>query len=283
MILRGNLAPDGCVVKVAGYERTSHRGPARVFECEEDAMEAVTAGDIKPGDVVVIRNEGPSGGPGMREMLLVTAALVGEGLGDSVALLTDGRFSGATRGLMAGHVAPEAPHGGPIAAVRDGDTIEFDIDNRRARAGPAAGGDRTPHRGLEAAAPEVREGRDGEVRALGVVRVARRDYAARANSSTQLVEALRALDHRHVAGVVEDHLARARDQALVLVGVLDRHDLVVAPPDDQRRVRHVRQPVAEVVVEDRLERVEEARACRAPLATSKQSSGWSRSGWRATP
>jgi dihydroxy-acid dehydratase len=131
VILRGNLAPDGCVVKVAGYERTSHRGPARVFECEEDAMSAVTSGDIKPGDVVVIRNEGPSGGPGMREMLLVTAALVGEGLGDKVALLTDGRFSGATRGLMAGHVAPEAPHGGPIAAVHDGDTIEFDIDNRR--------------------------------------------------------------------------------------------------------------------------------------------------------
>ena len=131
VILRGNLAPDGCVVKVAGYERTTHRGPARVFECEEDAMEAVTAGAIKPGDVVVIRNEGPSGGPGMREMLAVTAALVGEGLGDSVALLTDGRFSGATRGLMAGHVAPEAPHGGPIAAVRDGDTVEFDIPNRR--------------------------------------------------------------------------------------------------------------------------------------------------------
>jgi dihydroxy-acid dehydratase len=131
VILRGNLAPDGCVVKVAGYERTTHRGPARVFECEEDAMEAVTAGDIEPGDVVVIRNEGPSGGPGMREMLLVTAAIVGEGLGDSVALLTDGRFSGATRGLMAGHVAPEAPRGGPIAAVRDGDVVEFDIDNRR--------------------------------------------------------------------------------------------------------------------------------------------------------
>jgi dihydroxy-acid dehydratase len=131
VILRGNLAPDGCVVKVAGYERTRHRGPARVFECEEDAMEAVTAGRIERGDVVVIRNEGPSGGPGMREMLAVTAALVGEGLGDSVALLTDGRFSGATRGLMAGHVAPEAPHGGPIAAVRDGDTIELDIDNRR--------------------------------------------------------------------------------------------------------------------------------------------------------
>jgi dihydroxy-acid dehydratase len=131
VILRGNLAPGGCVVKVAGEERTGHRGPARVFECEEDAMEAVTAGRIEAGDVVVIRNEGPSGGPGMREMLAVTAALVGEGLGDSVALLTDGRFSGATHGLMAGHVAPEAPHGGPIAAVRDGDTIEFDIPNRR--------------------------------------------------------------------------------------------------------------------------------------------------------
>ncbi len=131
VILRGNLAPEGCVVKVAGYERMTHSGPARVFECEEDAMEAVTAGRIESGDVVVIRNEGPSGGPGMREMLAVTAALVGEGLGDSVALLTDGRFSGATRGLMAGHVSPEAPHGGPIAAVQDGDTVEFDIPNRR--------------------------------------------------------------------------------------------------------------------------------------------------------
>jgi dihydroxy-acid dehydratase len=131
VILRGNLAPEGCVVKVAGEERTSHRGPARVFECEEDAMEAVTSGQIASGDVVVIRNEGPAGGPGMREMLAVTAALVGEGLGDEVALLTDGRFSGATHGLMAGHVAPEAPHGGPIAAVRDGDVIEFDIDHRR--------------------------------------------------------------------------------------------------------------------------------------------------------
>jgi dihydroxy-acid dehydratase len=131
VILRGNLAPEGCVVKMAGHERLAHRGPARVFECEEEAMAAVTAKRIGPGDVVVIRNEGPSGGPGMREMLAVTAALVGEGLGDSVALLTDGRFSGATRGLMAGHVSPEAPHGGPIAAVRDGDTVVFDIEHRR--------------------------------------------------------------------------------------------------------------------------------------------------------
>jgi dihydroxy-acid dehydratase len=131
VILRGNLAPDGCVVKMAGHERLSHRGPALVFECEEDAMTAVTASAVEPGAVIVIRNEGPSGGPGMREMLAVTAALVGEGLGDSVALLTDGRFSGASHGLMAGHVCPEAPHGGPIAAVRDGDTVVFDIERRR--------------------------------------------------------------------------------------------------------------------------------------------------------
>jgi dihydroxy-acid dehydratase len=130
-ILRGNLAPEGCVVKLAGTERLRHTGPARVFESEEEAFEAVKAERIVPGDVVVIRNEGPAGGPGMREMLQVTAALVGEGLGEEVALLTDGRFSGATRGLMAGHVAPEAPRGGPIAAVREGDTITFDIDARR--------------------------------------------------------------------------------------------------------------------------------------------------------
>jgi len=131
VILKGNLAPDGCVVKVAGHERVLHRGPARIFEREEDAMAAVTRREIKAGDVVVIRYEGPRGGPGMREMLGVTAALVGEGLGEHVALLTDGRFSGATRGLMAGHVAPEAAVGGPIAAVCEGDTIVFDIEARR--------------------------------------------------------------------------------------------------------------------------------------------------------
>jgi dihydroxy-acid dehydratase len=131
VILKGNLAPEGCVVKVAGYEKMIHRGPTRVFDREEDAFKAVQAGQIKDNDVVVIRYEGPKGGPGMREMLGVTAALVGAGLGDSVALLTDGRFSGATHGLMAGHVAPEAAHGGPIAAVRDGDTIVFDVKARR--------------------------------------------------------------------------------------------------------------------------------------------------------
>jgi dihydroxy-acid dehydratase len=131
VILRGNLAPEGCVVKVAGHERTRHSGPARVFDREEDSFKAVQNGEIKEGDVLVIRYEGPMGGPGMREMLGVTAALVGAGLGEAVALLTDGRFSGATHGLMAGHVAPEAARGGPIAAVRDGDTIVFDIDARR--------------------------------------------------------------------------------------------------------------------------------------------------------
>jgi dihydroxy-acid dehydratase len=131
VILHGNLAPEGCVIKVAGHERLHHRGPARVFDREEDAMKAVTAGAIKAGDVVVIRYEGPKGGPGMREMLGVTGALVGQGLGESVALMTDGRFSGATHGLMAGHVAPEAAHGGPIAALREGDPIIFDIPKRR--------------------------------------------------------------------------------------------------------------------------------------------------------
>jgi dihydroxy-acid dehydratase len=130
-ILRGNLAPEGCVVKLAGHERLHHRGPARVFDCEEDCFAAVKARSIVAGDVVVIRYEGPAGGPGMREMLHVTAALVGEGLGEEIALITDGRFSGATHGLMVGHVAPEAARGGPIAALRDGDTVELDVEGRR--------------------------------------------------------------------------------------------------------------------------------------------------------
>jgi len=130
VILKGNLAPEGCVLKVAGHNTLNFRGPARVFDSEEAAFAAVDNNRIKPGDVVVIRYEGPRGGPGMREMLAVTAALVGAGLGDSVALLTDGRFSGATHGLMAGHVAPEAAVGGPIAAIRDGDTVVFDLPER---------------------------------------------------------------------------------------------------------------------------------------------------------
>jgi dihydroxy-acid dehydratase len=134
-ILRGNLAPEGCVVKLAGHERLFHRGPARVFDSEEACFEALKRGALESGDVVVIRYEGPAGGPGMREMLAVTAAIVGEGMGDSVALITDGRFSGATHGLMVGHIAPEAAHGGPIAALRDGDVIEIDVEERELRVG----------------------------------------------------------------------------------------------------------------------------------------------------
>ena len=130
-ILRGNLAPEGCVVKLAGHERRHHAGPARVFDGEEAAMAAVLAHEISEGDVVVIRGEGPAGGPGMREMLAVTAAIVGEGLGESVALITDGRFSGATHGFMVAHVAPEAARGGPIGALRNGDEITIDVDSRR--------------------------------------------------------------------------------------------------------------------------------------------------------
>ncbi len=131
VILKGNLAPDGCVIKVAGHERMNHKGPARVFNSEPECFAALSARKIVPGDVVVIRYEGPKGAPGMPEMLGVTAAIMGQGIGEEVALLTDGRFSGGTRGLMAGHVAPEAYVGGPIAALREGDIITFDIPNRR--------------------------------------------------------------------------------------------------------------------------------------------------------
>jgi dihydroxy-acid dehydratase len=130
-ILRGNVAPDGCVVKLSGHERRKHSGPARVFDGEEAAMAAVLAHELQAGDVVVIRAEGPAGGPGMREMLAVTAAIVGEGLGEEVALITDGRFSGATHGFMVAHVAPEAVRGGPIAAIHDGDELTIDADTRR--------------------------------------------------------------------------------------------------------------------------------------------------------
>ena len=133
-MLRGNLAPEGCVVKLAGHDRTEHRGPARVFDSEEACFAAVMAQRASwPGDVVVIRYEGPAGGPGMREMLHVTGAIVGEGLSDEVALVTDGRFSGATHGFMVGHVSPEAARGGPLAALQDGDTIVLDVEARELR------------------------------------------------------------------------------------------------------------------------------------------------------
>jgi dihydroxy-acid dehydratase len=158
VILKGNIAPDGAVVKVAGHERTYHRGPARIFEREEDAMAAVTKKTIKAGDTIVIRYEGPKGGPGMREMLGVTSAIVGEGLGESVALITDGRFSGATRGLMIGHIAPEAAVRGPIAALQEGDMIVIDIDNRKLEVELPAGEIEKRLEGWKAPAPRYTSG-----------------------------------------------------------------------------------------------------------------------------
>ena len=154
-------------MKVAGSSLQHHRGPARVFEGEQPALDAVYQNRIKPGDVVVIRSEGPKGGPGMPEMLAVTAAIVGAGLGESVVMVTDGRFSGATRGLMAGHVAPEAAAGGPIAAVREGDTIVFDIANRRLDVELSDEELSGAAEGVDAAGAEVHERRHGQVRAAG--------------------------------------------------------------------------------------------------------------------
>ena len=266
-ILRGNIAPDGCVVKLAGHGRRLHSGPARVFESEEDAFAAVKAKGINEGDVVVIRNEGPAGGPGMREMLAVTAALQGEGLGDSVALLTDGRFSGATHGFMAGHVAPEAPKGGPIAAIHEGDTVTFDVENRELNVDLPADEIAARIAAYEPPAAEVHPRRSGEVRQAR--RLGRRRRADRLSGAVgfrhglllqlafghlvleevlqEAVEGRRALAHGHVAGVLEDDLARALDQVHVLVRVGDRDDRVVAAPDHQRRAPDLRKPVAVVV------------------------------------
>ena len=164
-VLRGNLAPEGAVVKLAGHERPAHRGPARVFDSEAACKAAVYDGVVQPGEVVVVRNEGPAGAPGMPEMLSITSAIVGRGLGESVALVTDGRFSGATRGLMVGHVAPEAARGGPIAFVRDGDMITIDVDART----------------LEVDVDEARaRARSSGVAAAGAARLARRAREVRA-------------------------------------------------------------------------------------------------------
>jgi dihydroxy-acid dehydratase len=171
-ILRGSLAPDGAVVKIAGMEGTTFRGTARVFDCEEDAFEAVTSGQIKPGDVIVVRYEGPKGGPGMREMLAVTAAVVGVGLGRDVALVTDGRFSGATHGFAVGHISPEAAVGGPIALVRDGDSIVLDVDLRRLD--------------LEVSQEELARRRDGwKPKESGYTRGALGKYARLVSSASQ--------------------------------------------------------------------------------------------------
>ncbi len=191
VILKGNLAPEGCVLKVAGHERMLHRGPARVFDREEDAFAAVSSRKINEGDVVVIRYEGPKGGPGMREMLGVTAALVGEGLGDSVALLTDGRFSGATHGLMAGHVAPEAAVGGPIAAVREGDTIVFDVENRRLDVEISDEEMKSRLAGWSAPAAALRDGRVRQVRQARLVRVGGRRHPLAASGQCRSIRGCR--------------------------------------------------------------------------------------------
>ena len=169
-------------MKLAGHERLHHSGPARVFDSEEECFAAVKARKIEPGDVVVIRYEGPAGGPGMREMLHVTAALVGEGLGDEVALITDGRFSGATHGLMVGHISPEAARGGPIAAVRDGDTIVLDVENRRLDLDVPAEELAAPARGVDAARPEVLARRLREVRRRRLLGLGRGRDMRRANA-----------------------------------------------------------------------------------------------------
>ena len=177
-ILRGNLAPEGCVVKLAGHDRTEHRGPARVFDSEEDCFAAVKARAIEPGDVVVIRYEGPAGGPGMREMLHVTGAIVGEGLGDEVALVTDGRFSGATHGFMVGHVSPEAVRGGPLAALQEGDTVVIDVEAPRAARRALRRRARRAARRLVAAPAPLLGRRLREVRRARLVGVRGRDHAA---------------------------------------------------------------------------------------------------------
>ena len=176
VILKGNLAPEGGVIKVTGIERKSQRGPARVFDSEEAAMSAVTGGHIKAGDVLVIRYEGPRGGPGMREMLGVTSAIVGAGLSESVALLTDGRFSGATRGFMVGHVAPEAAVGGTIALVKEGDSIFLDIEHRVIELEVPAEELAARKSGVEGAGTEVPDRSIPEVRELGGIGRARRSH-----------------------------------------------------------------------------------------------------------
>ena len=226
-ILRGNLAPEGCVVKLAGTERLSQTRPgAGVRVRGGRASRRSQDQAIEPGDVVVIRNEGPAGGPGMREMLQVTAALVGEGLGEQVALLTDGRFSGATRGLMAGHVAPEAVQGGPIAAIRDGDEISFDVEGRRLDV--ALPDDEIAKRIADYRPPEppLHARRDGQVRAQRLLGLRGRGHRLAGQPAReglqQAVEAHRPLELRQVAGVVEDHRLRVAQPLAVADRVLRR-------------------------------------------------------------
>ncbi len=245
-ILRGNVAPAGCVVKLSGHERRKHTGPARVFDGEEAAMAAVLAKQILPGDVVVIRGEGPAGGPGMREMLAVTAAIVGEGLGEQVALITDGRFSGATHGFMVAHVAPEASRGGPIAALQTGDELTIDVDAGRldvALSDEEIGAARAPtcsRRGPTSTSTwRSRSTRSWSAAPARAPSPAER-RGLREEVPQQRVELLRALEHRHVPGVLEQDLARAGDQFGEHVGVGGVDEHVAIAPHDQRRAGDLR-------------------------------------------
>ena len=285
-ILRGNVAPDGCVVKLAGHERRHHVGPARVFDGEEAAMAAVLAHEISEGDVVVIRGEGPAGGPGMREMLAVTAAIVGEGLGESVALITDGRFSGATHGFMAAHIAPEAVRGGPIGALADGDEITIDVEARRI---DVALTDEQIAERLSAYVqpPRADEHIDVAIRKyaklVGSAAEARSraEYAAVPSACSamlkrllgaerllgdevaqQPVERSWTLQHRHMASVLEDHLARIGDQLLEHACVGNRDHLVLSAPHDQRRTSDLRQTLLDRIVDVGAQRLHEAGLAR---------------------
>ena len=305
-IMRGNLAPEGAVVKVAGTERRQQTGPARVFESEEDCFRAVKEQQINPGDIVVIRNEGPVGGPGMREMLQVTAAIVGEGLGESVAMVTDGRFSGATRGLMIGHVAPEAARGGPIAAIREGDEITVDIDARRLDV--ALGDEEIADRiaAYESPSPPFTRGvmakyaatvssasqgavtTDGPSSGRRLVapalgRLRRSQESARSSAEEVVehrVEPRRPLQLRHVAGALEDLQARVGDAAVVAERRRHRDHPVRLAPDDHRRHLDLGQALADVVADRGVQGVAEALGLLQPALDllQQQVSAQSRSG-----
>ena len=218
VILRGNLSPDGCVAKVSGQKKDVHRGPARVFDREEDAFAAVKAAKIKPNDVIVIRWEGPKGGPGMREMLHVTGAIQGAGLGDSVALMTDGRFSGATHGFMIGHITPEAADGGPIAALKTGDTIVIDIKKRKLDVELSAAELKRRLKAVKQPKPRYTVGRHGQVRAPRVQRLRGRDHGLTRSVAQHGLGAggrqpgVLVAGHRRAARRADDPRRRCRDR-----------------------------------------------------------------------
>ena len=267
-ILRGNLAPDGCVVKLAGHERRRHIGPARVFDGEEAAMAAVLRHGIGEGDVVVIRGEGPAGGPGMREMLAVTAAIVGEGLGESVALITDGRFSGATHGFMAAHVAPEAARGGPIAALADGDEITIDVDARELSSRPQRRADRAARRSLSRrwrAPTATSTWRSASTQSSSAAPPRARSRAERYSARKSRSSALNAAGRSSIAMWPVSSkitLARVRDQFGEHIRVAHVDQPVLLAPHDQRRAGDLREALAQVVVDRRLERLQEAGLAR---------------------